>query len=237
MFGLITQKIYLDTSNLYVPESTLEFAQKFYDSVFDKVMDAFSGSNAEIVFESPAEGPFSTLDLNNIKIDNPDFLGEADFDQTFNPSDKGIIRIDKIMDVAFQDQLPIEQASNLVANTIIHESGHLMGLDHSYESTDIMHDGLTQEMADQPLSFSPEQIQAIDTNAVLANIDNPIAADQSDLYNSIDDFPDSDLALESGLLDLDDSINNGSGFDDVVGLDGDVDSFDGDIDGLDTDIF
>ncbi len=237
MFG-ITQKIYLDTSNLYVPESTLEFAQEFYDSVFDKVMDAFSGSNVEIVLEPPTEGPFSTLDLNNIINNSGKYLGIAEFDQTFNPSDNGQVRIDNIMDVAFQDQLPIDQASNLVSNIVCHEAGHLMGLDDTNNPDDIMCGGqITNSDILDPPHFSPDQIQAINTNAVLANIDNPIAADQSDLSNSFDDFPDSNLTLEPGLLVIDDSLSNGSGFDDVDGLDGDVDSFDGDIDGLDADLF
>ncbi|TVL97423.1 MAG: hypothetical protein CV087_22350 [Candidatus Brocadia sp. WS118] len=197
----ITQKIFLDFSNVYVPEDSLEMANELFRSAIEKVENAFLGTNVDIVIEKPHAGEYSTLDMTNIAFEGADYLGIAEFDQSFNPSDNGAIRLDNIMDYASNNFLLEEQASNLLANTITHEIGHLMGLDHSNDPFDIMHDGVTQNMLDDPPTFGMEQIQAINTNAVIANVDNNIEI-TPEITDEIGDIDYN--SMDSSEIDIDD---------------------------------
>lgn len=209
----ITQTIFLDISNFFVPEYATETAKELIQSSLEKVQNAFVGSNVEFVLEQPTTGNYSTLDLNNIINNTESYLGIAEFDQTFNPNDNGIIRLDNIIDEAYYNNLPLEKASNLIASTITHETGHLMGLDHTTDPADIMHNGLTENMWDSPPSFTSEQMQTINTNAIISNINE----DNSNLEN----YDDSSFT--------ENSVNNN--IDEITITDNDsIDDFDSDID-------
>ncbi len=90
-----------------------------------------------------------------------DWLGIA----TFSPgrlTRAAIIRIDQIWRSSNNAGLALHQVSNLLANTISHEIGHTLGLDHSTYQNDVMHDGLVHGIHSFcPPAFHPYQIYAM----------------------------------------------------------------------------
>ncbi|NEU77094.1 matrixin family metalloprotease [Hassallia byssoidea VB512170] len=87
-----------------------------------------------------------------------DYLGIASFSRG-KVTDRAAVRIDQILNASYRASLNISQLSNLIANTITHEIGHTLGLDHSQLPTDVMHDGLDHRIHSlMPPSFHAEQI-------------------------------------------------------------------------------
>jgi predicted Zn-dependent protease len=87
-----------------------------------------------------------------------DYLGIASFSRG-KVTDRAAVRIDQILNASYRASLNISQLSNLIANTITHEIGHTLGLDHSQLQTDVMHDGLDHRVHSlMPPSFHAEQI-------------------------------------------------------------------------------
>lgn len=70
-----------------------------------------------------------------------DYLGVATF-QLGKVTNQAIVRIDQVFYASQYTSLSHNQLSNLIANTIAHEIGHTLELDHSALPTDVMHDGL-----------------------------------------------------------------------------------------------
>jgi hypothetical protein len=68
------------------------------------------------------------------------------------------VRLDRIFN-ADRAQLSVERLSNLIANTIVHEIAHTLGLDRSGLPADVMNDGLDRRIHSlMPPSFHAEQI-------------------------------------------------------------------------------
>lgn len=87
-----------------------------------------------------------------------DYLGFATF-SLGRVTDFAVVRIDQICNAFYVVDLSINQLSNLIANTIVHEIGHTLGLDYSDLTTDVMHDGLDHRVHSlMPPSFHGEQI-------------------------------------------------------------------------------
>ncbi len=184
-----TQTIFLDLNHLYVDPANEEIMLNMINDSMEKISNAFSGTNIDFVFEVPIDKKFATLDIGNVIINSSDHLGIAHFNENFSAESQGTIRIDNIIDVMHENDLSFDQSTNLISNTIAHEVGHMCGLDHNNDPGDIMHDGLSKNMIDNPPSFYAEQIQSINTNAVVSNlhqVDELQMADDIVQYETID---------------------------------------------------
>ena len=167
-----TQKVFLDFSQTHVAEADAETANAMLSSAFHQVEEAFRGTNVEIVLERSHEGDYSTLTFVDSGFQPDNTLGLAELDRTFNPSDQGIIRLDTVWDEVSVNGFTAEQTTNYLSSTVCHEIGHLTGLEHSSNPYDIMYPEANYEMTNVFPTFSPEQLHAINTNAVVANIDD-----------------------------------------------------------------
>ncbi|MFC1553928.1 matrixin family metalloprotease [candidate division KSB1 bacterium] len=166
-----TQTIFLDFSNLHVHNEFADIATDVLDMAISKVSNAYEGTNVEFVTTKPNSGDYSTLDINNIIEDSYLHFGDAEIDIVFDPNDDGVIRFDNIFDFSAELHLPVENFANLIAHNISHISGHLMGLEHSTDPNSVMNKYVDPNNIDTPPFFSIDEVQSINTNAVIANTD------------------------------------------------------------------
>jgi hypothetical protein len=164
-----TQTIFLDLTDLYVENDKLEQSYNLLNEALEKVSRAFSGTNFEIVTTPPIDKEYAVLKIINGESESA--LGSAEYNLFASSHSQGNINFDNVLNCIDNNSLEFEQSTNLLSNTITHEIGHMAGLDHNDDPTNIMHDGLTPTMlANEPMySLTLEQIQAINTNAVISN--------------------------------------------------------------------
>jgi hypothetical protein len=126
-----------------------------------QVFSAFRSVNLFLTSDPPDEkqwGKNFTYVYVFIDQQPVDYLGIASFSHG-KVTDRAAIRIDQILNASYRASLNVSQLSNLIANTITHEIGHTLGLDHSQLPTDVMHDGLDHRIHSlMPPSFHAEQI-------------------------------------------------------------------------------
>ena len=126
-----------------------------------KVFSAFRSVHVFLTSEEPEEKEWGR-NFTHVYVfadQQPvDYLGIASF-RHHQVTDIAAVRIDQIINTANQANLNLGQFSNLIANTIAHEIGHTLGLDHSLLPTDVMHDGLDHRIHSlMPPSFHVGQI-------------------------------------------------------------------------------
>lgn len=151
--------VWIQVCNLNFTGDELEFWQRIIlPDAFSKVFSAFRGINIFLTTEPPQNSERATCVYVLVDESEVDYLGIASF-RLGSVTDKAVVRIDQICHACNRVNLSVNELSNLVANIIVHEIGHTLGLDHSNLNTDIMHDGLDYTVHSlMPPSFHGEQI-------------------------------------------------------------------------------
>ena len=153
--------IWVQICNLDVEEEQKDLWEEIFADAFSKVFSAFRSISVFLTTAPPDCKEWGEEYTNvYVLVDDSevDYLGFASF-IAGQVTDLAVVRIDQICNASYIADLNINQLSNLIANTIVHEIGHTLGLDHSDLVTDVMHDGLDYRVHSlMPPSFHGEQI-------------------------------------------------------------------------------
>lgn len=153
--------VWVDISGMVMVISNNNMMQEVIIDALAKVFSAFRGVSVFLTSEPPEPKQWGQNFTHvYVFVDSApvNYLGVASF-QTATVTNVAGVRIDQILAVARRDGLTWLHISNLIANTVVHEIGHTLGLDHSELTTDVMHDGLDHGIHSlMPPAFHAEQI-------------------------------------------------------------------------------
>jgi Metallo-peptidase family M12B Reprolysin-like len=153
--------VWVNISNMIIDTEDNSTILEVMADALAKVFSAFRSVNVFLTSESPDEKEWNQ-NFTHVYVfvdqEPVDYLGIASFRQS-KVTDRAGVRIDQVLNASYKASLNLSQLSNFISNTITHEIGHTLGLDHSQLPTDVMHDGLDHGIHSlMPPSFHAEQI-------------------------------------------------------------------------------
>lgn len=153
--------IWVDISQVLIGIQAKSTLINLIEDALSKVFSSLRSVNVFLTSEPPDQRQWGE-NFTHVYLlfdhEQVDYLGIASFSPG-KVTNVAVVRLDQILYASYSVDLSLEQLSNLIANTITHEIGHTLGLDHSNLPTDVMHDGLDHKIHSlMPPSFHAEQI-------------------------------------------------------------------------------